>query len=411
MVEFGFVLGAALLLSLGMAAVNLADGEGTWTDATTGFLVVSASFGLVLLAMRARAPTASSLLIPAACLPVAMGLLIIYRLDADLARMHLGWLMIGSLVAAARLYYHGSGVDLVASDHTRSFLIAGVGALLVLPTVRGAGQTVWIGWGSEPEILVHSGEIVKLLMVVLLAAWIANLRRGQPSGQITIGSVVSVRSDTAWILVLMVGVLVRSPGIGLFIIGVGLIMAYLATARTAFLFWGLGAGLGVMAVRFGFTSSGRDLLADRLAMWLGAEAADERWVQGLFGLGAGGLFGTGLGLGYPDLIPGASTDQVLAAIGEELGLAGVVALLGCYGLLVFVGFGIARTSPRLSYKLMAAGVSLLLGLHVVLSAGGVSGLVPGVTLPVPLVSYGLTMTLAGFLVVAELARISSSERA
>ncbi len=101
---------------------------------------------------------------------------------------------------------------------------------------------------------------------------------------------------------------------------------------------------------------------------------------------------------------------MFAAIGEELGLAGTVAVLAAYALLVAVAFGIALRSRDLFRKLLAAGLGLVLGLQTFLIIGGVTRLLPLTGITLPFMSYGGSSLLANFLIVALLARISHEER-
>ncbi|MGZ5383192.1 MAG: FtsW/RodA/SpoVE family cell cycle protein, partial [Acidimicrobiia bacterium] len=131
----------------------------------------------------------------------------------------------------------------------------------------------------------------------------------------------------------------------------------------------------------------------------------------LFAFGSGSLSGSGLGLGAPDRIPNAATDFIFAAIGEELGLAGSVAVIATFGLLVAVGFGISLRSRDTFRKLLAAGLAFVLGLQTFLIIGGVMRLLPLTGITLPFMSYGGSSLVANFLLVALLARISHEERA
>ena len=131
--------------------------------------------------------------------------------------------------------------------------------------------------------------------------------------------------------------------------------------------------------------------------------------QGLFALGTGSLSGAGPGLGRPDLIPNASTDFIFAAVGEELGFAGSVAVLALFGLVASVGLGIAFRSRDTFRKLLAAGLILGLAFQVFLIIGGILRVVPLTGITLPFMSYGGSALLGNLVLAALILRISHEE--
>ena len=132
--------------------------------------------------------------------------------------------------------------------------------------------------------------------------------------------------------------------------------------------------------------------------------------QGLFALGTGSLSGSGPGLGRPYLIPNATTDFMFAAVGEEFGLAGSVAVLAAFALLAAVGFGIALRARERYRKLLAGGLAFVIGLQAMLIIGGVLRVLPLTGITLPFMSYGGSSLLGNMLGVAVLLRISHEER-
>ncbi len=131
--------------------------------------------------------------------------------------------------------------------------------------------------------------------------------------------------------------------------------------------------------------------------------------QGIFALGTGSLSGAGPGLGRPDLIPNAATDFVFAAVGEELGFAGTVAVLALYSLVIAVGLGVAFRSRDTFRKLLAAGLILVFAVQVFLIIGGILRLVPLTGITLPFMSYGGSALVGNLILVALLMRISHEE--
>jgi cell division protein FtsW (lipid II flippase) len=132
--------------------------------------------------------------------------------------------------------------------------------------------------------------------------------------------------------------------------------------------------------------------------------------QSLFALGSGSLTGSGLGLGRPDLIPAASTDFIFAAVAEEMGFAGSVAVITGFALLIAAGFGIALRARDVFRKFLAAGLTIVIGVQAILIIAGVIRLFPVTGITLPFMSYGGSSLLANFVLVALLVRTSHGER-
>ena len=132
--------------------------------------------------------------------------------------------------------------------------------------------------------------------------------------------------------------------------------------------------------------------------------------QSLFGMSWGGITGTGIGQGYPNMIPVVHSDFILAAIGEELGLIGLSAIIVLFGILVTRGLRTA-TLARDSYgKLVASGLSMTIMIQIFVVVAGISALMPMTGLTTPYMSQGGSSLMANYILLAILLRISDSAR-
>src|SRR5439155_5566515 len=215
----------------------------------------------------------------------------------------------------------------------------------------------------------------------------------------------------AWGFSLVVMTAERDLGSSLLFFALFVAMVWVVTGRAAYL--GLGGVLFVGGALFAYESFGH--VKDRVDIWLHPflyfNGKGFQIVQSLFALGTGGLAGAGIGLGSPGRIPAVQTDFIFSAIGEELGLFGTTAILVAFLLIVGTGFRIAVRANRDFEKLLAAGLTAIIGLQTFIIIGGVTRLVPLTGITLPFVSYGGSSLLANYVLLALLLRISNDQSA
>ena len=214
----------------------------------------------------------------------------------------------------------------------------------------------------------------------------------------------------AWVVSLAILVFERDLGTSLLFFGIFVGMLYIATQRPSWLVMGLGLfllGSFIAVMSFGHV---RSRVAIWLDPWAQADGAGYQIVQSLYGFANGGLFGAGLGQGYPNYVPFASTDFIIAAFAEELGLVGLVAFIVLYGILVERGLRTAIESIDPFGQLLAAGLSIALGFQAFIIIAGVSRLIPLTGLTTPFLSYGGSSLIANWIIIALLIRVSDRAR-
>jgi len=376
--------------------------------------------------LRKYALNADGLLLPLAFLLNGLGIAMIYRLDlaeitrggTDLFAERQVWLSCFAMLIAAVV------VRLIPNPLTlRRFpYLAGAGAviLLMLPAAPVIGRTVngatlWVGIG---ELSFQPGEIAKILLAIFFAGYLVS-RKGPLSeiGSRVLGMKIPGAKDLGPVLlfwVASIGVLViqRDLGTSILYFGLFLVMIYTATGRAFYV------GIGMVMMITGALVASRlfDYVGSRFESWLNplsqenytAAGGSYQLVQGLFGMAHGDVIGSGLGSGFPQLIPLAESDFIFAALGEELGLAGVFAILAIYLLIVYRGLRVANTHQDEFSKLLALGLAFVIGLQVFIVCGGVMGLLPLTGLTTPFLAAGGSSLLANWSIIGLLLILSDS---
>ncbi len=429
--ELGLLLLAVLIVVAAEAAVQGAR-DGHVSPNLITFAAVTLGAGLAAhLVIRWVAPYADPVLMPCAILLNGLGLVMIDRLDRGLAvQARDNGVRVPEAAAPTQVAWTGLGIILfiaillIVRDHrvlaryAYTLALAGL-FLLILPAVLPArfseinGARIWIlvaGFSIQPA------EFAKILLTIFAAAYLVTKRdvlslagrrflgidlpRGRDFGPLLL----------AWLICL--GVLIRGHDLGtsLLFFGVFVVLLYVATERISWVIVGMLLFAGGAYLAYQLFANVRT----RVTVWLDVfhytDGIGYQVSQSLFGLGTGGMFGTGLGVGHPEIVPLPATDFVLTSFGEELGLFGLVALLLVYVLFVERGFAAGLAVRDAFGKLLATGLSFLIGLQLFVVAAGVSRLLPETGLTTPFLSYGGSSLLANYALLALLLRISDAGR-
>jgi len=409
--ELGLVTLAVILAAGGYVLTALAKGAKLPANLAP-FAAGAAGLALAAhVAVRRFAPRADGTLLGLAVLLNGIGFVVIARLNADLARYQSLWTAVGVVAFVVTLAVVRRISDLQRYRYT--FALIGIGSLLI-PAVPGIGQDIngarlWVHLGP---LNFQPGEAAKVTLVIFLAAYLVEKRELLSTPTWRLGPVMLPDPKHFAPLILAWGgsilVMVRETDLGssLLFFAVFLAMLYIATARVSYL--GVGTALFAVGATLAYHAFGhvRERVTTWINPWPTADSHGYQLIQALFAFGSGGFAGTGLGLGSPGRIPNAATDFVYAAIGEELGLIGTTAVLLVYLLLVGVGFRIALRAEQPFLKLLAAGLTTILGFQTFIILGGVTRLIPLTGITMPFVSYGGSSLVANFVILALLLRIS-----
>lgn len=418
-IELGLLL---LALAISSSAYLLVDLAAHNKVPTSSLILLGTLAGLFLIAhlvVRWRAPRADPILLPAAAVLNGLGLAIIHRLDealpagaTALAPKQVIWTALGLAIFI--------GVLVVVRDHTvlnryrYTWLLIGIGLLLspLLPVVGRTinGGRLWVGIGSiqfQPE------EAAKIALAVFFASYLTERRELLATATYRVGRFFVPEAKYfvpllgAWLLSLALFFFEHALGSSLLFFGMFVALLFVATGRLSYVLSAVALFALGGTVAYELFAHVRERVVIWLHVWTYYTTTGYQLAQGLFALGAGGLFGAGWGQGYPQLIPFASTDFVFAALGETLGVVGTSAILLIFLVIVFRGLRIALASRDDFGKLLATGLIATLGLQVFVIVGGVTRLIPLTGITLPFISYGGSSLLANYALIALLLRISS----
>ncbi|MQA62624.1 MAG: FtsW/RodA/SpoVE family cell cycle protein [Actinophytocola sp.] len=384
------------------------------------------------LAVRRWAPYADPLILPCVALLNGLGLVMIYRIDLALAERAVQAGREFSAVAPRQVLWTVFALVLflavliVISDHrtlTRYSYTCGLAGLIMLALPAALprslsevnGAKVWIKLGG---FSIQPGEFAKILLMIFFAAFLVSKRDlFMAAGKRVLGVELPRSRDLGPIIIaasvcLGIFVLQKDLGPALLFFGVVLVLLYVATERLIWVIVGLsmfGAGCFVAYHLFAH-------VRQRVANWIDPLATYDdpgggyQISQGLFGLGTGGVAGTGLGSGRPETVPEANTDFITAGIGEELGFIGLAAVLMVYLILAMRGMRGALAVRDTFGKLLGGGLAFAIVMQVFVVVGGVTKLIPMTGITSPFLSYGGSSLLANYILVALLLRISDAAR-
>jgi cell division protein FtsW (lipid II flippase) len=383
---------------------------------------------LMHLMLRLRAHDADPLILPIALALNGLGIAEIYRLDIAaiankqtelFAEKQVIWSLVALVLAAAVIMFVPSHLVL-----RRYVFLSGVLglALLLAPMLPFIGKTIngaslWLSIGG---LTFQPGEVAKIALTIFFAGYLVQRKDSLAmTGRTILGIQIPKARELGpilalWLVSLLVLVVQHDLGTSLLFFGLFLVMIYTATGRAIYTVVGLGMFISGALV----ASRTISYVTKRFDAWLNpfddthynAIGGSYQLVQGLFGFAHGGLLGTGLGGGVPQLVPLAESDFIIASLAEELGLAGIFVVFTLYILLVARGLRIGFNHNDEFSKLLGTGLSFVIALQCFIVIGGVTRLVPLTGLTTPLLAAGGSSLVANWVIIGLLLRISDTIR-
>ena len=418
--ELLLLLFATGLLALMLFGLETSQGRTLSTEMLYiigGFMGV---YAIAHVAIAFLAPYADQVMLPVVALLNAVGLVVIYRLDlaerpgyGPLAERQMLWSLVGVGLMVLTL--------VVIRDHKSlsrySYLLGLVGLiLLALPLVwpqppgyEEARIWLWLGPFS-----IQPGEFSKILLLIFFAQLLAQKRAlFTVAGKRFLGMTFPRIRDLApilmvWAIAILIMGISNDFGPALLLFATVLGMVYFATGRASWLFIGVGlVAVGGYAV-YQVSSKIQERVSNFIDPFADFDGIGNQPANALISLSWGGITGTGLGYGHPELVPVAHSDYILAALGEELGFVGIAAVLCLFAVFITRGFRTAMQARDSYGKLLASGLALTIVIQIFVVAGGVSAMLPMTGLTTPFMSAGGSSVRANYILLGLLLRISNS---
>ncbi|MEK6278417.1 MAG: FtsW/RodA/SpoVE family cell cycle protein [Actinomycetota bacterium] len=420
--ELVALVGVALLVTAGFTAVFIQE------DARLGNL--SLLYGGYFLALcvvthiylRVRLPFADPYLFPLMALLAAFGLVMIYRINDELARDQANLFVLGLVLFALTIHFLR---DYEVLERYR-YVIATVGILLLLaPRLPGIGQQfngAYLGVKLGP-LEFQPAEFAKICIVVFLASYLRERREVLIVGARRVMGVTLPPLKhlgpllVVWGASMFMLVFIRDLGSSLMFFAAFLALLYVATGRLSFVV----IGMAMFLIGAWFFASTVPHVGDRVDIWLDPyqDPSDSGYqvLQSIFAQADGGLFGVGFGQsliqvpgGGGPLLPAAHTDTIYSLIVNELGLFGASALVLIYLLIAARGFKTAIIADDGFSKLLATGLTAVFAFQAFVIIGGVTRVIPLTGVTLPFVSYGGSSIVANFVLLALLLLVSDRAR-
>jgi cell division protein FtsW (lipid II flippase) len=405
------------LTLLVLVAVTLVTGWASLESYRTGSLAVGdltllmpylAAIGVIHVAFVITGRRMDQLLLPAAAMLGGLSLLLMARLPQGmagqsffgtllpLAPLQLVWLVLGfSLLGIVAVFVRNDGW---LRRYKYTWAAIGIG-LLLLVFIFGDGRGGQLLTLRLGPLSGQPSELLKVILVVFVAGYLAENRALLTMTSSRIGPLrvppvpYMLPMLVMWGLALAIVVIQRDLGAALLFFLVFLALLYAATRRASYVITGLGlfaAGGVVVYELFGHVQQRIDIWLNPAADPLGA---GYQVLRAMYAFGRGGILGTGLGAGLPQVgaapaIPAIHTDFVFAALAEELGLLGGLAILAIYGVIAQRGLRIAATASDDFRALLATGLTLVVVVQAAIIIGGNLRVIPLTGVTLPLISYG-----------------------
>lgn len=406
--ERKLLLFTGLLAINGVLVVSLAKDSINYSIllALLGLMIIGI---VVQLTLRTISPGGDPFLLPLSATLAVIGLTMVLRLKPALFLFQAIWVTVGLLVFLLTVYF-SRRLDRLAQY---KYVCGLVGVILLLTAILFGvdigGHKSWVVFGP---VRFQPSEFAKLFIVLFLAAYLNERQEVLSLATKSYGPFVFPQPRfiapllAVWGMAMAMFVIQRDMGSALLYFGVTIVMAYMASGRLNYIVIGVVLFFIGSLLCYKLYSHIQVRVDIWLNPWEDPNGKAYQIVQSLFALGSGGVLGSGLTYGFPEMIPEVHTDFIFAAIGEELGLMGAGGVLVIYILLVYRAFRAALLAVSSFSSLVAGGMAVVMALQIFLIIGGVTKFFPLTGITLPWVSYGGSSIVSNFILLGMLFSIS-----
>jgi len=375
------------------------------------FGIVAISLGMHF-ALRKFAPSSSQILLPIATLLNGIGYVEIARWNTTRAAYQSIWYLLSAAGFILVLKFVKNVRDL---DRYRYLTLSSAIFLLLLPLLPGLGVNVngarlWVRAGP---LSFQPVELAKLLLVFFFASYFASNREllSTPTqrffGRLIVPPKALFPIIAAWGFALAILGGENDIGFAMILFALFFSLLWITTGLKTY----IGLGIGLFAVGSYTANLFFTQVHYRISQWLDPWSTvnfnfSHQLAYGWFSLAAGGMTGTGLGLGQSGNIPEVSSDMILAALGEELGFIGIILILCLFALFVGEGFRIAQKAHSDFVRLVAVALTATMGFQAFFIMAGVLRILPFTGITLPFMAYGGSSLISNYIIVALLLRVS-----
>jgi cell division protein FtsW (lipid II flippase) len=416
--ELGLML-LAWIMSGAFYVLASLGAQGTMPPRLWLFLSVIVAVSLVMhLALRLLAPHASQVLLPIATLLNGIGYVEIARWNAARAGYQSVWYVLSAVGVVATLVVVRHVRDL---DRYRYLTLLGAFALMLLPLVPHVGEDINGArlWAHFGPVSFQPIEFAKILLAFFFASYFATNRELLSTPTQRVGRRLYVPLRTlmpivmAWALALMILAAENDIGFAMLIFALFLAMLWVTTGLKTYVVMGVGFFGGAAVIAYHVFAQVQTRVSEWIDPWSAVNFAHSTQLAGgWFSLAAGGVTGTGLGLGQTGVyVPETTSDMIFAALGEELGLLGIILIVALFAAFIGEGFRIAQRAHSDYVRLAAASLTATMGFQTFFIMAGVLRILPFTGITLPFMAYGGTSLFANYLIVAILLRISHENAA
>ena len=367
-----------------------------------GWLIWYVSFAIFYWVLNHKIPEHDPYILPIAAVLSGWGLLTVWRLNESYGLRQSVWLATGLL--ACLIILQKKDVLAFLQRYKYFWLICGLSltalTFIVGTYPSGEGPHLWLSWAG---LFIQPSEPLKLLLIIYLAAYLADQQFSTTQNLLRSVLPTVILISIAFVML----VAQRDLGTASIFILIYFTVLYFSTGKRRVLLLGAFLAGGAALIGYQLFEIIRSRMDSWINPWLDPSGKSYQIVQSIIAVAAGGLFGRGVGLGSPGLIPVAQSDYIFSAIIEETGLVGALALISLYCLFAGRGLQIALRSTTLYKRYLSAGITAYFIIQTCIIAGGNLRIFPLTGVTLPLVSYGGSSLLTSLLACLLLLLISS----